>query len=139
MKEYKIGYCPGGFDLFHMGHLKLLMRSKERCEILIAGVVSDELYTAYKMKPPIICFEERIAIVQAIRYVDKAICVTPDIMDKYEAWKVLRYNCHFSGTDYVDKFEREKAQLGAVGAKMEFFDYTKSISSTKIRNSISNA
>ena len=72
-KPYRIGYVPGAFDLFHVGHLNLLRRSKSRCEYLIAGVLTDELFEHFKKRRPVIPYEQRAAIVSAISYVDREI------------------------------------------------------------------
>ena len=73
MKKYKIGYTTGVFDLFHIGHLNILKRAKEHCEYLIVGVSTDECVRTYKQKIPVIPFEDRSAIVAAIRYVDRVV------------------------------------------------------------------
>ena len=69
MKKYKVGYTTGVFDMFHIGHLNILKRAKEQCEYLIVGVSTDELVQEYKNKTPIVPFNERVDIVQAIEYV----------------------------------------------------------------------
>lgn len=139
MEKYKVGYVPGSFDLFHIGHLNLLKNSKERCEYLIAGVVTDELHTHYKGKPPFIPFEERFAIVDGIKYVDETVMVDFENADKFEAWKRYRYNCHFAGSDHVEHFNKILVDLREVGSNMEFFPYTESTSSTQIRELIKKA
>ncbi len=55
-----VGYAPGAYDLFHVGHLNLLRRASRMCDHLIAGVVSDELCRQAKGAPPVIPLEERL-------------------------------------------------------------------------------
>lgn len=95
MKVYKTGYIAGVFDLFHIGHLNLIRKAKERSEYLIVGVLSDELVLHFKNKAPYIPFQERLEIVKAIKYVDKAVPVTFDNIDKLDAWNLYRYDCLF--------------------------------------------
>lgn len=133
---YKVGYIPGSFDLFHIGHLNLIRKAKERCEFLIVGVCTDELIETYKGRRPYIKFEERIAIVEAIRYVDQAIKVDFTNTDKIDAWQELHYDCHFAGSDHVNHWHSEREFLSAHGSTMEFFDYTDGISTTVIRKSL---
>ncbi len=79
MKKYKVGYTTGVFDMFHIGHLNILKRAKEQCEFLIVGVTTDEL-VSYKNKQAVIPHDERVAIVESIKYVDKV--VPQENMDK---------------------------------------------------------
>ena len=130
---YRIGYVPGAFDLFHVGHLNLLRRSKSRCEYLIAGVLTDELYEHFKKKKPVIPYEQRVAIVSAISYVDRVVPVDFSNTYKIDAWKRYHYDCHFSGNDHGAEWEHDLQQLREVGADMEFFEYTKATSSSNIK------
>lgn len=112
--EKTVGYAAGVFDVFHTGHLNLLKRAKEQCDILIVAVTVDEL-VSYKKKKALIPFVERIEIVRAIRYVDEA--VPQETMDKTEAWKKYRFNRIFVGTDWKgtetwNKWEKEFEPLG---------------------------
>ena len=138
MKKYKVGYVAGVFDLFHVGHLNLIERAKDRCEYLIVGVLTDELVLKNKNKLPYIPFDERLRIIEAIKGVDRAIGVNDSNIQKMDAWKALHFDCLFSGDDYSGNkyWEEDKAALNAVGSNIEFFPYTKSTSSTQIREAM---
>lgn len=97
-KQYKIGYTSGVFDMFHIGHLNILSRAKQKCDRLIVGVTTDELCYARKNKLPIIDQESRKAIVQAIRYVDEV--VDQADMDKLSMVKKLNADAVFVGSDW---------------------------------------
>ncbi len=132
-KPYKIGYVPGVYDLFHVGHLNLIRRSKERCEHLIVGVLTDELVEHFKGKKPYIPYEERAAIIGAIREVDEVVAVDFSNTRKMDAWNLYHYDCHFSGNDHGPDWAKELERLREVGSNMEFFEYTQGTSSTQIK------
>lgn len=138
MKRFRIGYVAGVFDLFHVGHLNLLKRAKDICDHLIVGVLVDELSVTYKNKRPVIPFEERIQIIESIKYVDQAVMVEQGTLDKMVAWEKYNFDCLFSGDDWKNNpvWDTEEKKLNSVGAKILFFPYTKGISSTKIRKSL---
>lgn len=135
MKDYKTGYIAGVFDLFHIGHLNLLKKAKSKCEFLVVGVLSDELVQHFKNKMPFIPLSERMEIIEAIKYVDKVVEVTFNNIDKMDAWKLYKFDCLFSGDDWkaAPHWQADKAKLIEVGSNIEFFEYTKSTSSTQIR------
>lgn len=132
MKKYKVGYTTGVFDLFHIGHLNLLKNAKQMCDYLIVGVSTDEVVVSYKHKEPIIPYEERIAIVEAIRYVDEAVPQTS--MDKMKAWKSLHFNVMFHGDDWKGSplYEKYREEFHEVGVEIEFLPHTDGTSSTTL-------
>lgn len=132
-KAYKVGYVPGVFDLFHVGHLNLIRRSKQRCEYLIVGILTDELVEHFKHKRPYIPYEQRAAIVAAIREVDEVVAVDFHNTRKIDAWNLYHFDCHFSGNDHGPDWKKDLEQLQAVGSNMEFFEYTQGVSSTQIK------
>lgn len=132
-KPYHIGYVPGVFDLFHKGHLRLIERCKERCDILIVGVLTDELVEYYKGRKPVISCEDRMEVIRGLRAVDRVIPVDFSNTDKLDAWDQLHYDCHFSGDDHVGHWNDIIMELHKRGSNMEFFSYTKGVSTTEIR------
>ena len=136
MKKYKIGYTTGVYDLFHIGHLNILKRAKEQCDFLIVGVSTDELVQSYKNKTPVIPFAERMAIVEAIKYVDKVVPQTS--MDKLLAWKELHFDAMFHGDDWKNSamYDEYEKQFDAIGVTLVFLPHTQGISSTEITKKI---
>lgn len=137
-KKYHTGYVAGVFDLFHIGHLNLLRRAKEQCEYLIVGVVTDEGVRRNKKTNPFIPFEERLAIVGACRYVDRAVEIPLDYASTRDAYQFYHFDVQFSGGDYAldPDWLAQKRFLEKQGADMVFFPYTEQTSSTKLKGKI---
>ncbi len=138
LKKYHIGYTAGVFDLFHIGHLNLLRRSKEMCDYLIVGVVTDEHAMHMKGKKPFIPFEERLEIVRACRYVDEAVEVPTQYPDIHDAYGIYHFDCQFSGNDHAEDphwLEQQK-YLRARGSDLYFFPYTQGTSSTILQEAL---
>lgn len=137
-KQFKIGYTTGVFDMFHIGHLNILRRAKEQCELLIVGVTSDELCHLRKNKYPIINELDRMAIVEAIRYVDRV--VPQSDMNKVRAVKELGADVVFVGSDWKgsEAWIQYEKDFASVGCTVVYLDHTDGISSTILRNKIDN-
>lgn len=136
MKQHKIGYTTGVFDLFHVGHLKILKRAKEQCEFLIVGVSTDELVMEYKNKKPVIPYVDRAEIIEGIKYVDM---VVPQVnRDKFSAWENLKFDVMFVGDDWKGSplFSEVEKRFKQVGVEIVYFPYTKGVSSTELKNKI---
>ncbi len=132
-----IGYTTGVFDMFHIGHLNILRRAKEQCDYLIVGVSTDELVHKEKHKTPIISFEERCAIVEAIKYVDQVV-PQPD-KNKMAAWERYHFNKMFVGSDWkgTDTWNRFEKQFAPLGVEIVYLSHTDGISSSMLRDLIS--
>jgi glycerol-3-phosphate cytidylyltransferase len=134
----RIGYAPGAFDLFHIGHLNLLRRAKEQCDFLIAGVVADEVLMQHKKVTPVIPLSERIELVRNVRFVDMAHAAMTN--DKTEIWKELRFNVLFKGNDWqgTEKGDRLERDFAALGVDVVYFPYTQATSSSALRRTLRN-
>jgi len=132
----RIGYAAGAFDLFHVGHLNLLAQARQRCDYLIAGVVSDELLRATKGRAPVVPLAERLEIVRNIRYVDEAVAeVHPSRLD---TWRDNHFDIFFKGDDWrgTEKGFSLEQQLSSVGVEVVYFPYTMHTSSTVLRRAL---
>ena len=127
-----IGYTTGVFDMFHIGHLNIIRRAKEKCDFLIVGVSTDELVQKEKSKTPVIPFEERCQIVSAIKYVDMV--VPHNDKNKIEAWEKYHFDKMFVGSDWkgTPQWEAYEKQFEPLGVEIVYLTHTDGISSTKL-------
>ncbi len=131
-----IGYAPGAYDLFHIGHLNILKHAAAHCDRLIAGVVADEVLLQTKGRLPVVPLAERMEIVRSIRCVDDVHAEV--VPDKLDTWRDVRFDVIFKGDDWRgtpkgDKLERDFA---AVGVEVRYFPYTVHTSSTLLRRAL---
>ena len=136
MNKGIVGYTTGVFDLFHIGHLRLLQRAKSQCDRLIVGVSTDELVQSYKNKKPVIPFEERIEIVAALKCVDEV--VPQKHRDKVAAYHEIKFDVMFVGSDWKgsDLFDKVEAELAEHGVDVVYFEYTNNVSSTALQSTL---
>ncbi len=131
-----VGYVPGVYDLFHIGHLNALRQAREMCDVLVAGIVSDEVCEQVKGLRPFVPLEERLAIVDAIGIVDATYAELT--ADKLDAWREVGFHRVFKGDDWRDTPRGRELELrvGTVGAEVVYFPYTAHTSSTQLRRAI---
>lgn len=128
-----IGYAPGAFDLFHIGHLNILRMAKDSCDVLVAGVVSDEMFERVRGIPPFVPVAERMEIVRHIDLVDDVHLET--VPSKLEAWRHVGFHRIFKGDDWrgTPRGAKLEAEFAEVGVEVCYFPYTVHTSSTMLR------
>ncbi len=119
----------GTFDMFHIGHLKLLERLSKLGNKLIVAISTDE-FNKLKGKKTIIPYSQRAEIVEAIKYVDMVI---PENNWKQKVEDIKKYNIDiFSmGDDWNGKFDELQEYCEVV-----YLPRTKDISTTQIKESL---
>ena len=122
-------YTSGTFDMFHSNHLKMIKYARGLADILIVGVSTDELVITYKASP-IIPFEERLAIVEALKYPD--VVIPQRTLDHSELVSNLNIDAFVVGDDWVGKYD----YLRELGIKVFYFPYGDGISSSALKESI---
>jgi glycerol-3-phosphate cytidylyltransferase len=122
-------YTYGVYDLFHIGHVNLFKRIKQKCSKLIVGVHNDEQVMTYKNKP-IINYYDRLEIVKSCRYVDEIyenadLITTDNVLIKLKADFVFAGN---ENPEYLKKYYQVSSD------KLVLLDRTENISTSKIKN-----
>lgn len=135
-KRYKLGYTTGVFDMFHVGHLNILKRSKALCDRLIVGVSTDELVQSYKNKTPVIPFKNRCEIIASVKYVDEV--VAQKHRDKVKSLEEIGFDVMFVGSDWKgsELFNTVESTFKNKGVDLIYLPHTDGISSSLLRERI---
>lgn len=134
--EGVVGYCFVVCDLLHIGHLHFFEKCKGYCDFLIVGVYTDELTEKYKRRP-IIPFEQRIAMVMALKPVNAVVEVNhkdaTSMLKKLTevGWKI---SFLFHGDDW--KNVKGRRYIKSIGGKLIQPKYLKGMDATSIINKI---
>lgn len=128
-------YTSGTFDLFHIGHLNILKRSKSLGDFLVVGVSTDELVSSYKSAPPIVPYDDRVAIIENLKSVDQV--VKQETLFDIDLMKKLEIDVMTIGSDWQDKYnENLQKIIDDPTIEVVFFPYTQHVSTTKIKERI---
>jgi glycerol-3-phosphate cytidylyltransferase len=127
MKKTILTY--GTFDLFHIGHLKLLQRLKSLGDELIVAVSTDQ-FNDIKGKKTIIPYEQRAEIVKHITFVDMVIPEN-DWEQKITDIKKHNVDVFAMGHDWDGKFDFLKEYCEVI-----YLNRTEGISSTQLKNTL---
>ncbi|RUT78747.1 adenylyltransferase/cytidyltransferase family protein [Ancylomarina longa] len=116
----------GTFDLFHIGHLRILERAKKQGDYLIVGISTDALNYSKKQKNPIYSQEDRRKIIEALKVVDEvfyeeSLELKGEYIQKYKADVLVM------GNDWEGRFDQFKSLCEVV-----YLPRTPSISTTEI-------
>ncbi len=134
LKDKTVVYCYVCGDILHKGHLLHLRNSALLGDFLIVGVLTDEAVMEKKDKP-IICFEERIELVESLRMVDMAVpqaTYSPSSnVREFQPDILMESDSHSK-----ELIEESKKCIEGLGGKLIVASYYSEQSSTKIKNTI---
>lgn len=135
-----IVYTGGTFDLFHAGHVNFLKNCKSLAGpsgLVVVGLNSDAFIRRYKNKAPICSQEDRQAVLESCRYVDRVIINKFDEDSKpiieQVAPKYVVIGSDWARKDYYSQMSFTQDWLDARGIILVYVPYTAGISSTAIR------
>jgi len=100
----RVGIVASCFDLFHAGHILMLMKAKEHCDRLIVALQSDPTIDRPDKNKPVQALSERYIQLEACKYVDQIVPYDTEA-DLYNLLAGYDWDVRFLGMDYIDRTE----------------------------------
>jgi glycerol-3-phosphate cytidylyltransferase len=116
----------GTFDVFHIGHLRILERAGQLGERLIVGVSSDALNMQKKGRMPVYSQSDRMGIVAGLKCVD-SVFLEESLEKKADYIRQFNADTLVMGDDWAGRFDSLSYLCEVV-----YFPRTPSISTTSI-------
>lgn len=104
MASERVGIVASCFDLFHAGHVLMLMEAKENCDRLVVALQSDPTIDRPEKNKPVQALSERYIQLEACKYVDQIIPYDTE-EDLYNLLAGYDWDVRFLGMDYFDREE----------------------------------
>ena len=134
----KIVYSYYVLDIVHKGHLMMMRNAKAIAGEdgkLIVGILTDEAVMEKKPKP-LLSFEDRMALADAIKYVD--VVVAQETYSPLQNVMRIRPDILIESSSHNEKvIEKARKVMEEINGRVIVFPYFPGHSSTKIKNEIS--
>jgi glycerol-3-phosphate cytidylyltransferase len=104
MNDERVGIVASCFDLFHAGHILMLMEAKDHCDRLIVALQSDPSVDRPEKNKPVQALSERYIQLEACKYVDQIVPYDTEA-DLYNLLAGYDWDVRFLGMDYIDRTE----------------------------------
>ena len=131
----KVGYLPGVFDLLHCGHINIINKTIQACDVTVIGIHTDEFVAHYKRRP-VQTQDERT---EAVRNYFGSKVYALEIVGSNHLEVIQKYNVThiFHGTDWeLESYKKQiryyEDGLDKLNISIELIPYTEGISSTMI-------
>jgi len=123
-------------DLFHAGHVEFFKKARTLGDVLVIGVLADEVVATYK-RTPVLSLKERVAVVEACKYVDEVIVAPPLVVSKQ--WLLdHEIDVVVHGDDFDENLAYEQYGPSIDMGIFQLVSYTPGISTTDIIQRIQN-
>lgn len=106
----RVGIVASCFDLFHAGHVLMLMEAKDQCDRLVVALQSDPTIDRPEKNKPVQALSERYIQLEACKFVDQIVPYDTEA-DLYNLLAGFDWDVRFLGMDYYDRTDFTGADL----------------------------
>ena len=134
----KIVFTNGGFDLFHVGHVRSLVDAARHADVLVVALNDDQSIRGNKGDHlPVNCLEERMEVLAALECVDYVTSFGETTVDSLLL--KLKPDYHAKGTDYTKETVPERDTVLSYGGEILIVGDPKDHSSTSLMEKVAKA